>query len=475
MKMLWMSLVSSFLLSACMVGPDYSRPEYELGQRYRSPVTLGEAQSIADLPWLNFFADEDLQRIVAVALRNNLDLQLAFARIEEARARVSISRSAFGPSFSGVISNSPSPGNPGENDATYTGGLVVGWELDVFGKLRRMNEASRAAMLATEEGSRAVMSSLVAAVAGSWYRLRELDEEVAIIKRNIAIQESSLDLVRALMDSGVASEAEEQQAIAQLAATRARLPLAQQQVAIVEHGLSVLLDRPPRSMPVRQPLNEGVSSPRLAGLAVGLPIELLDRRPDIRQAEYLLHGATAQIGVAVANRFPFPTIGLSGVFGRLAVDVDDLFSSGNSVDINAWGPSINLQILDFGAAKGNVDVAKARTRQALISYRATVLKALQEVADALHRYESAGAIIEQSEVFANAARESVRLQQLRFRSGVVSYIQVLDAERQLLAAEVNLAQARLARILAYIDIYRSLGGGWSDAELRRLQSASTHP
>ncbi|MFV0277068.1 MAG: efflux transporter outer membrane subunit [Parahaliea sp.] len=463
-------VTAATLLGGCAVGPDYQRPELAVGDTFHTTVSLQQAQSIADIAWLEFFNDPQLTELLRTALANNLDLQATLARLDEAQARLRVARSAYGPSINGQIANSATPGSKG-NDATFTGGLVVGWELDIFGKLRRQSEAARAALLASEEGARAVMASLVTGVAASWYQLRELDEEVRVIKRNIATQERSLELVRSLQGSGVASEAEEQQSIAQLAATRAQLPPAEQLVVMVENSLSVLIGQIPQAMKQRPPLADQ-TEPDSTTLAVGLPTELLERRPDVRQAEHSLHAATAQIGVAMANRFPFPTIGLSGIFGRFSTDVDDLFSSSDSVNLNAWGPTVNLQILDFGAAKGSVDIARAQTRQALAGYRSTVLYALEEVSNSLYRYESAGHIIEQNRIYATAANESLRLQRLRFKSGVVSYLQVLDSERQVLSAELSLARALVARPLAYIDIYRAVGGGWSDEEIQKLREAA---
>ncbi len=454
-------------LAGCTVGPDYKRPDLDVGESYRAPVTLDRAKSIADIAWFDLFQDPQLEELIRIALENNLELEQAVARIEQAQARLRIARSSFAPDIRGQINNSPEPGGHG-NDASFSGGLVIGWELDVFGKLRRLNEAARASLLASEDGARAVMSSLVTTVSSTWFRLLELDEEIRIIERAIQTQSESLELVRTLKENGVASDAEEQQAIAQLASTRARLPLAKQQVAAVEHSLSVLLGRAPAAIYRRQKFEE-VERPLVSPLMTGLPAELLERRPDVRRAENLLHAATAQQGVAIANRFPFPTIGLTGLFGRYTSgDFDDLFDSDDSINVNAWGPTLDLQIIDFGRARGNVEVAEAQTRQALAAYRGAVLQALREVANSLYAYDSSAMVIEQSQIYTNAARKNLRLQRLRFKSGVVSYLTVLDAERQVLIAEVNLAKAQLSRTLSYIDIYRALGGGWSDEELRRV-------
>ncbi|HEY5805362.1 MAG TPA: efflux transporter outer membrane subunit [Lysobacter sp.] len=453
-------------LTGCMLGPNYSRPELELPVQYRAPLTQAEARSIADVAWFDLFRDPELSALIREAIDNNLDLRQALSRVEQARANAAYARGSLGPDIRGTLSSSPSSGS-GNHDTVYSAGLSLIWEIDLFGKLRRGSEAARANLLATEDAARGVMATLVTQVASSWLSLRELDEERAIIERTITAQEESLKLIRAQMRSGVASGAEEQQAIAQLATTRAQLPFTEQQILATENQLAQLLGRYPQSIGRDSAMANG-GLPDAPAIPTGLPTELLERRPDVRLAENQLHAATARVGVAVANRFPFPTIGLSALFGRNAVDLSDLGSSNRSISVNSWGPYVDLPIIDFGRAGANVDLARAQTDEAAHTYRQTVLQALVEVSSNVSLYEKSASIISDNEESTAANRENLRLQRLRYKAGVNSYLEVLDAERQLLSSEINLARARLSRLTAYIDVYRALGGGWSDEELLRV-------
>lgn len=461
-------LVSVLLLAGCAVGPNFERPELDvMEQGYRVPIELNQARSLATVEWFALFNDPYLDQLIQTALSNNLELAGALERVEQARARTAVSRSAFGPQVSASMGNTPAPGGDG-NDASFTAGIGFNWELDLLGKLRRADEATRAELLATEDGARAVMSSLVVSVAQSWFSLQELDEEQRIVLRTLRSQEESLALVRSQLASGIASRAEEQQAIAQLASTQARLPQVKQQIVFAENTLSLLIGQAPQAFADR-PQRRPVELIDDRDLALGLPAELLERRPDVRAAEQRLHAATARVGVAVANRFPVPTIGLSGLFGRYSADLGDL-GSGSAINFSGWGPYIDLPILDWGRAKGNEQAARAATAEALTDYRRTVLVALREVSDSVHAFSYSAEVIEAHTTYAQAAGESLSLQKSRFVSGVSGYVNVLDAERQLLSAEIGLAQAELSRVNAYLDLYRALGGGWSD---QALQSALT--
>ncbi|WP_157976572.1 efflux transporter outer membrane subunit [Parahaliea mediterranea] len=465
-----MTAVLLALLGGCTLGPDYSRPENEAQRTdFRVSLPAQQAESFANSAWFELFNDPYLETLVHTALNGNPDLGIALARIEEARARTTVTRSAFGPNIRAGMDTNPMPGGE-SNDATFNAGLGFAWELDIFGKIRRADEAAQARLLATEDGARAVMSTLVVSVASTWYSLLELDEEVRILERTAASQEQSLQLVRSQLHSGVSSRAEEQQAIAQLASTRARLPVARQAVVDAENTLSILLGQGPRDF-LDRPRGLPVERVDASGLALGLPVELLEQRPDVRQAEHQLHAATATVGVAVANRFPFPTIGLSGFFGRYAVDFGDIDSRSASTNFSGWGPYVDMPIIDWGAARGNEEVARAGMQQALMVYRSTILRALKEVSDSVHAFEYAAEVIDANTVFKTAAGSSLQLQRERFSNGLVGYLDVLDAERQLLLAEQNLVRSQLQRLQAYLDIYRALGGGWSDSELAAIADA----
>lgn len=467
-----MAVAAMVVLGGCTLGPDYVRPDLEVPGDYRGTLTVDSARSLADLDWADLFDDAEMAVVVRSAVERNLDLKIALWRIEAARAQLTSTRSLLFPGVSGSLATSPSAASS-DNDSAYALGLLFSWEIDVFGKLRRASEASRAELLASEDGARAVMSSVVATTAGIWLSLRELDQEVAITRSNILDQERSLELVRQLMSGGVANGADEQQAITQLASTRSRLPQLQQRVIATENALSLLLGAYPSSI---QRVDEAILPKVPAFPALGLPSELLDRRPDVRASEQALHAATARIGVAIANRFPVPTIGLGGFLGRLGIDLGDVFdNSGSTADVWSWGPNVDLPLIDWGRGSAGVSGARAQAEAAVLSYRSTVLNAMREVSDSLAAAELGGEVVEQAAVSAKAAAESLRLQNMRYKAGVVGYLDVLDAQRQQFSAQLELARARVQHLQAYVDLYRALGGGWSDATLANVPRVAARP
>jgi len=452
------------LLVAC-VGPNYKRPDDMVPvEEYRAVLAPQTAESYADVAWVQVFNDPELVEWIRTAIENNLDLQIAAARVEEFRAQHHVARSALGPQVSGQVQTSPS--QQGDEDAIYSAGFSLRWEIDLFGKLRRGNEAARAQLLSSEDAARGVMNSLVASVATTWFELRELDDEVQIITDTIKSQEESLALVQSLNRSGVASGTEEQQALGQLATTRSQLPAAQQRREQTENTLRFLLGDPPDKIPrIQSSRNFDVPDT----IPVGLPSQLLARRPDLRQAENELHAATAQIGVALGSRFPYLSIGVTSFFGLVSPELSHLFDGDNPAqELFSVGPFADMPIFTSGGGQGNVDTAHARARQAELSYRRAVLQALREVSNALVSTDKVREVIRQNGIRTQASREVLRLQRMRYRAGVVSYLEVLDAERQLFSAEIDDARAKLDQLRAYVELYRALGGGWSEAEVQNL-------
>jgi len=456
------------IAAGCAIGPDYERPADVMPvDSYRGVLEPQQAESFADLGWLAAFNDPELVEMIRTALESNLDLQIAAARVEEFRGFARVERSRLGPQLSANLSTAPS--TQGDEDSLYAAGLDLSWELDLFGKLRRASEAARAELLASEDNARAVMTTLVADVAATWFQLRELDEEVQIISDTIKSQQESLALVQSLSRSGVASGTEEQQAIGQLATTRAELPVAERSREQTENRLRFLLGFPPDRIP-------RIQSPRAfpvpPEIPVGLPAALLTRRPDLRQSEDLLHAATARVGVALASRFPYLNIGVTSFFGLVSPELDALLNSDDpSQELFSVGPFASAPIWQSGAGSGNVAAARAQTLQAELLYRRAVLQALREVSDALVATDKVRELIAQDEVRVAATGEVLRLQRMRYRGGVVSYLEVLDAERQFFDAEIELARAKLEQLRAYVELYRALGGGWSDEELQRVMDA----
>lgn len=444
-------------LTGCALGPDFERPQVPTPVEYRSVLAPQDATSFADLKWAQVFNDPALQSVIETALANNLDLQLAAARVEEFRGRARVSRSGLGPSIGVTGSTSPAPGTP--DDSSYTLGLSLQWELDLFGRLRRANEAARAQLLATEEAQRGVVNALVADVATTWFQLREIDEEIEIILRTIDSQQASLELVRSLKRNGVASATEELQALSQLAATRSQLPDAELRRAQTENLLRFLVGSDPG--PVARAGSAG-TLPIPEAIPVGLPAQLLARRPDLRQLEAQLHAATANVGVAEASRFPYLSLGLTSFLGLVSTDLGTLLNGNNPAqDLFSIGPFVNMPIYQSGFGTGNVEVAEAQLKQAELSYRRGVLQAYREVADALIVTDKSRGIIDENTIRRDAALRLLDLQLKRYKAGVVSYLDVLDAERQLFTAEIALVQARFARVNGYVSLYRALGGGWA--------------
>ena len=455
--------LAAALPGCAIVGEDYARPDLSLPDTHAVALDRQTAQSAANLPWFELYRDPELRPLIEEALANNLDLQQAYARIEESRARLLVARSRFFPTLDGALQTAPQPqGN--SNDGVFTLGLVLNWEIDLFGKLRRQNEAARAQLLASEAGRAAVVTTLVQQVATTWLTIRELQAEEAILERNIALQQKSLELVQLLHRQGVVSDSEEQQARAQVAGTRALLPQIRQARLVNANLLAVLLGRYPSEIELR-PFDAEAQARGIGAYAlpVGVPSDLLARRPDVIIAEQSLAAATASEGVAIANRFPFPTIGFGALFGRSSTELGSLFDGGASAAINSWGPQVGLPILNVGRDLGNVRAARAQTTQALIGYRRAVQAALFDVNAASYAYRAADEqLAPLTEQYAAAAR-TLYLQELRFKGGVVNYLSVLDAQRLVLSSELSLARARLARDLAFVDLYQALGGGWDPA------------
>ena len=461
-------LVVAGLGTACApLGPNYTRPTVTPPPAYRSvTVTPEQAQSIADLPWFEMFKDPTLSALIREAIDNGLDLRQAAARVEEFRGRAALAGSNLKPFVGGEFTTS-GVGTGTKFDNAYSGTIFFNWEIDFFGRLRRASEAARADLLATEWGARATMSSLVTDVAQAYVDLRSLDEQRDIVVRTIASQEEWLALVRKLDQGGVASGTEVAQATLQVATTREQLPLVERQIVQVENLISVLVGRPPSA--IQRDTVRVTSLPAAPDVPTGLPSQLLERRPDIVATERVLHAAVARLGVAVASRIPVPRIGLTGAFGRVGTSLEDFFGGGDKAEgLVSIGPFIQLPLYDGGAGNARVRIARAQAEQAAIDYRAVILQSFREVADALVTIQKVREQIAESEARKAAAAEYLRLTDLRYRGGVSSYLEVLDAQRQLFSAELDLADLKRVQLVSAVQLYRALGGGWSDDELKKL-------
>ncbi|KJR97113.1 MAG: hypothetical protein VR65_24395 [Desulfobulbaceae bacterium BRH_c16a] len=454
MRSRFVFLFIALSLAGCTVGPDYQRPDLSLPDSYRNAVASPALQAIAGLPWWQVFADPTLKDLIATALVGNLDVKLAAARVQEAKALFAGARSPALPLVSAGLYSSPAARQPGDDFTTsFLGGLFLSWEIDFWGRYARATEAARAQLLATQAAQDGVYASLVATVAQGYFQLQSLSETLRITRRTIDAQRESHRLVSRLADAGVSSAAEVRQAENQLATTESRLPGLLVQIARAENSLSVLLGRLPGPVVQGVP-TEPVIVPEVPA---GLPSELLDRRPDMRQAEQQLILANARVGEAKA--LFFPSISLTGTFGALSTELGDLVN-GDAPSVVSPGLDLLQPLFAGGSLIANYDAALARLKQAGLAYRQTGLNALREVADALSQYSHSAEEIAAQRRREFSAREGLRLTEKRYRAGVVSYLEVLDAQRQLYSAETDLAQSKLTRRTAAVQLYLALGGGW---------------
>jgi multidrug efflux system outer membrane protein len=448
--------VAILCISGCKLGPDFERPEVEQPVEYRQPTESGE--SIANLGWWEIFDDEYLQALIETALTNNKDLAIAVSRIEEARARYGFVRADQFPFIDAQAGasrgNTFIPGIPAggiSDNFVVAGGLS--FEVDLFGKLRRSTESARASLLATEEARRAVMISLIADVANSYLLLLDVDTRLEISRRTLKTRKDSLDIITARFEKGTVPMIDVNQAEIEQADATVQVAAFERSVVQTENQLNILLGGNPGVIP------RGGTSRRLAPpqIPVGLPSELLERRPDVRQAEQLLAAQTAQIGVAEALRFP--SLGLTGTLGLASNDLSNLTDG----DSKIWSVGANLfsPIFNSGQNKRRVEIERARTEQALRGYELTVLQAFREVEDSLVAIRTLADEAQARQVQVTAAQSASMLSKARYNGGVTSYLEVLESDRSLFRSELAESAIRREQLGAYVDLYKALGGGWN--------------
>lgn len=455
-----LTLATAGALAGCTVSPDYQRPALPAPENFYESSRPASEECLADANWWDLFSDPVLRSLIEEALRNGYDVRLAAARVEEARARYGIAGSLYYPDlgYSAGLSRLhtsayATPGNVTGNQITAN--ALVSWELDVWGRIRRLNEAARAQYLGTEEGRRAVELSLVADVASAYFDFRELDAELEISRRTRATFQDTYDLFNRRLEGGAASALETARAEVLLANASAQIPVLEQRIVARENQITLLLGRAPGPVPRGGTLTEQTLPP---AVPAGLPSALLLRRPDVRAAEQTLIAANANVGVARAAFYP--TLSLTGLFGGLSPGLQDLFAAGRTWSIGAGllGP-----LFAGGSLRAQERLARAQFDQARVAYEEAVTRALGEVSSDLVAIEKLAAEETERGRAVNAARESVRLATRRYESGFSAYFEVLDALQQLLPAETALVQTRRARLTAFVSFYRALGGGWSDA------------
>jgi NodT family efflux transporter outer membrane factor (OMF) lipoprotein len=456
------------LMAGCMVGPNYKRPVTAVPQSFRAPEPLppAEAASLADLKWFEVFKDEKLQDLIRSALDRNYDLRDAVARVDEARASLGITRSNqlpnFGAGGSVEINRVSRDGAtpipplllPSQNRNFGTAALqLLSFEIDIWGRLRRATEAARANLLSAEETRKAVVTTLVSDVATSYLTLRELDYTLEISKRTLQTREQSLELTKSRQTGGVSTLLDLRQA-EQLVYTAAEtIPTIEQEIEQGENRITLLLGQNPGGVLRGRSLTEQTFPPEVPA---GLPSALLERRPDIRAAEQDLVAANAEIGVARAAYFP--QFSLSGSLGGASTQLSSLFSGPQ----RTWNlvPQVTQPIFTAGRIHSNVRLAQAERERALIRYERTIQTAFTEVSDALIAHQRVRESREKQEALVAALTDRLRLAYLRYRGGVDTQLNALDADRDLFQAELTLAQIRLDEILTVVQLYKALGGGW---------------
>jgi multidrug efflux system outer membrane protein len=452
------------LLSGCTLGPDYRRQTIDTPDAWPTPAT---APSVPQ-EWWQGYQDPALDAMIQEALTHNADLRFAIARVDEARASLGVTRADQWPGVSANASAARTrtsedlplaipPGvDPINNNMRAT--LDASYEIDFWGKYRRATEAARAELLATQFSRDAVRLALIAEVSRGYFNLRALDAQVAITKRTVATRLDSLALQRQRFEAGVASELELRQVEADAAAAQALLPVFETQLARQETALSVLLGRSPRaivgSTPERGAAIEALTVP--PAVPAGLPSDLLEHRPDLRQAEQQLIAANARIGQAKAAYFP--TISLTGFLGGESTTLADLFSAPARI----WqiSGSAGQTVFDAGRTGWRVKAARAREQQALAQYQFTIQNAFKDTLDALVLQRKARETLDAEQARVAALQSALDHARLRYKNGVSSLLDVLDAERGLLAAELNRVEAQRAQLAATADLYKALGGGW---------------
>jgi len=453
-------LAISFLLSGCAVGPNYKRPAVTVPEAIRG-ASAGEAAaaaSLADRPWWEIFGDDALKALIDEALRNNYDVRAAAWRVEEFRARAGIARSEFFPQiqYEGAWSRSRQsefvqPGSTPKN--LHDVNLGLSWEVDLWGRIRRLSEAGLAQYLSTEEARRGVLISAVSEVAQAYFGLRELDERLAIARRTTDAFQGTYDLFNRQLSGGITSQLEVSRAEAALRTAAATIPDLERQIVAQENLICFLVGRNPGPIPRAAGLTEQALPPEVPA---GLPSALLERRPDVRQTEQQLVSANAEVGAAMASFFP--RISLTGTAGGVSPQVSDIFGAGRvwSIAAGLTGP-----LFQGGRLKYQYDANVALFEQAKTQYESAVTRAFGEVSTALSAYQKLAAAEREQARSVAAYQEAVRLANIRYGAGLSSYVEVLDAEQQLFPAENTLAQTQLARLDAFVALYKSLGGGWS--------------
>lgn len=446
------AVLLTILLAGCSVGPKYKRPAIQPPADFYAEKQIS-ASSQADAAWWELFKDPTLQGLIREALKNNYDMRLAFSRVEQERALAGVTRSQYFPQvgYGGSIAGQQTQFIP--NHTYYSYNFNTFWEIDLFGRIRKLNEAQRAAYFASEEARRDVRLLILAEVAQGYFQLRALDANLEIAHRTVKSFQDTSDLFQRKFEGGAASGLEVSRAQAALSNVAANIPDLQRQIVAQEVALNFLLGRNPGPIMRGSALTEQYDPPEVP---TGLPAQLLERRPDLRETEDNLIAANANVGVAKANFFP--TISLTGVFGGVSPQLSELTGAGK-----AWSLAGNLAgpLFTAGRLKNEYRAALAQRDQARIAFEKAVTQALGEVSTSLSAHQQLAKAYQEQLNSVEAYRESVRLSNIRYDSGLASYFEIIDAQIQMYPAEQSAVDYDLARKVALVNLYRALGGGWS--------------
>jgi multidrug efflux system outer membrane protein len=450
-------LLASTMVAGCVkVGPDYVRPEVPTPPQYRFVDGPAQAETLADVGWWLVFQDPTLQALIREAIANNLDLRAAVARVERTRALAGISKSFLYPQVEGVVDygvlfNEDEDGDDVRQNGLY--GFRLSWELDLFGRIKREHESALAITLSTEQARRGVMVTLVGDVASNYFLLRELDLAMAIARETLRVNDETVTYFRNRLDGGVSNRLEVDRIVANRSVTATSIPDLEQRIAIVEHALSFLLGRVPG--PIERPAVRDDQQPP-PPIPAGLPASLLERRPDVLQAEQLLVAANADVGAAKA--LFFPRIGLTGLIGGVSGSlVTTLGTGGLAAQV---GAGLVQPLFNGRRLRSNYEAAQAAVDEAVAQYQNAALNGYREVANSLVTIQKLAEMRVEIEVGVLALENAAGLSRSRYDTGLASYLEILTTDERLFGEQLRLAQTRGAELRARAELYRALGGGW---------------
>ena len=462
------TVVAAALVGGCAIGPNYKRPAVAEPPAFRGQATA-EPASFADAPWWETFQDPALQALIQEGLRSSYDAGIAAARVQEARASFSVARSALFPSldYGATAGRARLPlrglnlpdGTDHRTDDFFIATMSMSWELDIWGRVRRSSEAARATLFATEEARRGVWLTLVSDLAQAYFQLLALDVQLEIAQNSTQAYQGTYDLFEDRFNLGVASRLETSRALGALGNAQATIPQVESAIVARENQISILLGKTPGAIPRGQPM---YAQPVAPTVPAGLPSALLERRPDLRRAEQQLVAANARIGVAKAEFFP--KLSLTALFGAASPELSAL--TGGGATVWAVAGMITGPLFNYGRTTGQYRASIAQWEQARLQYEQAVLGAFREVSDALTALGKLGDAETGQATAVRGLADAVGHAMDRYRQGLASYYEVLEAQQQLYPAQNNLAQIRANRLLAYVQLYKALGGGWQlkDAE-----------